>query len=101
MRKTRNVEPFYITWRGIRLLVTFERNWLSSDNPITAHLQITSKDRVPLPITGTGYRSHFVTACQVDEQGGPVAYVLAWLEAESHDTNWIKEEQARRQLSLF
>ena len=35
-----------------------------------------------LPITETGYRSHFLAATEVIAAGGPVRYVLAWLDRE-------------------
>ena len=32
----------------------------------------------PLPITETGYRSMFLPAHTIDEEGGPVAFVTTW-----------------------
>jgi hypothetical protein len=37
----------------------------------------------PLPITETGYRSHFTAPETAAPFGGPVAYVIAWLDEES------------------
>jgi hypothetical protein len=101
MRKKRDVQAFYITWQGIPLRVTFERNWLGSENPITAHLQITAKDRQALPVTETGYRSHSLPAWQVDDEGGPVAYARSWLDSEAAKPAWRQAKAARRQLTLF
>ena len=69
----------------------------------TAHLEIESigPERAPLPITDTGYRSHFTAPDTVAAYGGPVAFVEAWLETESQAPNWRHEEQERRQLTLF
>lgn len=33
----------------------------------------------PHPISETGYRSHFVHPQHIEEEGGPVAHVQAWL----------------------
>jgi hypothetical protein len=65
----------------------------------TTHLEIESitPERAPLPITETGYRSHFTSPDAVAACGGPVAFVEAWLETESQAPDWRIEEQARRQ----
>ena len=98
----RTIEEHKAMWRGIDLIVTFERNWLSSVRPITAHLTITTApERQPLPITETGYRSHFLPAHAVDDEGGPVAFVLAWLDHEAASPEWKAAELSARQLSLF
>lgn len=60
-----------------------------------------SPDRCPLPITETGYRSHFIAASTIVAAGGPVAYVDLWLTAESDTPAWRKREQSARQLGLF
>jgi orotate phosphoribosyltransferase len=54
-----------------------------------------------LPITETGYLSHFVAADAIDEAGGPVAYVVAWLDRAAQDKEWKSRIEAQRQLSLF
>lgn len=69
----------------------------------TAHLEIESiaPERAHLPITETGYRSHFTSFETVAAYGGLVAFVEAWLETESQAPDWRREEQQRRQLPLF
>jgi len=54
----------------------------------------------PLPITTTGYRSHFLPAEELATEGGPVAFVTAWLDREANSKAWEKTEFAWRQLSL-
>jgi hypothetical protein len=56
---------------------------------------------VPLPITETGYRSHFIAASAIAAAGGPVDYVDVWLTVESDAPAWREREQATRQLALF
>lgn len=99
--ENRDIQTFTAYWSGIALRIAFEPNWLGGN--ITAHLDIHSvaPDRAPLPITETGYRSHFCAANEIDDAGGPVAFVLAWLDAASLSPSWKAAEQARRQLSLF
>lgn len=71
---TRSHETHRITWRGIILEIRYEAQWLGLDGPFaTAHLEIEAIDpaRSPLPMTETGYRSHFTQAIAIDEAGGP------------------------------
>lgn len=106
MTADRSIETHSLQWRGVGLEITFERNWLGMERAhqfVTAHLTVTAKTpgRAPLPITETGYRSHFVHPDDVAEAGGPVAYVTEWLNYEAESAGWKAHEQVRRQLSLF
>ena len=66
------------------------------------HLQIESTEphRVPLPITETGHLSWFTAPALVQDSGGPVAFVLQWLDTEATGP-WAQAEPDRQQLSLF
>jgi len=101
----RHIETFHIGWNGISIEIRWEPDWLNltSSGYDTAHLEIESiaPKRGELPITGTGYRSHFTSADTVAAHGGPAAFVEAWLECESQTPDWRREEQERRQLALF
>lgn len=68
-----------------------------------AHLEIETiaPERAPLPITETGFRSHFTSPESVAAYGGPVAFVEAWLETESQAPDWRVRDQAARQFALF
>ena len=64
METQRTIETFTTDWLGITLSVSYEASWLGSVRPADraiAHLQVESvnPERAPLPITDTGYRSHF------------------------------------------
>jgi hypothetical protein len=96
----RNIETFEHSWREHQITIRFERKFLGT-SLITAHLQIESADRTPLPITETGYKSHFMSAETIDAEGGPVAYVQAWLEDAAKSADWLEAEIARAQLTLF
>jgi hypothetical protein len=102
---SRHIETFQIIWNGIAIEIRWEPHWLnlSSLGHDTAHLEIESiaPECAPLPITETGYRSHFTSVEVVAAYGGPVAYVEAWLETESQAPDWRRNEQERRQLTLF
>lgn len=90
-RPTDNVyQDHQINWRGQDIVVRWCPKWLGGD---TAHLEIMTLDRTPYPISQTGYRSHFCPRELVDNAGGPVAFVVAWLERV--------DDGAPVQLSLF
>jgi hypothetical protein len=80
--------------------VRYEADWLQG---FMARLEIeaVSPERAPLPITETGYRSHFLAPGAVEAVGGPVAYATLWLDAEARSTAWREREQAARQYVLF
>ncbi len=107
MSPAREIITTIIAWESITIEVVYERNWLNLGNPeheiAQAHFDIRSvnPERAPLPITETGYRSHFVHPSEVDELGGPSAYVVAWLGEASRQPEWRAIEQRNRQLSLF
>lgn len=101
----RHIETFRMDWNGISIDIRWEPNWLNltSSGWDTGHLEIESiaPERAPLPITETGYRSHFTAPDTVAAYGGPVGYVEVWLETESQAPDWRNHETAQRQFSLF
>lgn len=107
MTEERRIETHETGWRGIRLRVTYEADYLNMAERFphlaNAHLQIEAVDpeKAPLPVTETGYRSHFTAARLIEETGGPVAFVLAWLEDAAQEPAWQDREAAARQFSLF
>jgi hypothetical protein len=107
MEKDRHIETFSVDWRGIALSVTYEANWLNICTEklgmARAHLEIRSvrSERARLPITETGYRSHFLDPEDVVLAGGPVAFAIAWLDEFANDRAWREYEASTRQGSLF
>ena len=92
-------ETFMVTWRSVNLQINWKKEWLNTG---IAHLEIVCVTLgAILPITETGYRSHFTDPETVMNQGGPVAFVLAWLDAESALSDWQKRDVSSRQLTLF
>lgn len=84
----------------VTIRITHTRNYLTSG---TDHIQIEAKKpkRAPLPITDTGYLSHFIDFQQLNAAGGPVSFVEAWLARETGTKDWRRKETARRQGDLF
>lgn len=87
-------------WRGIEIEVIYTPlKW-----NIIAHLEIQSihPARAPLPITETGYRSHFHQPGTIEALGGDVvAQVTAWLDEEAAKPEWRAYELRSRQGELF
>ncbi|MCD1624339.1 hypothetical protein [Citromicrobium bathyomarinum] len=88
------------TWQGIEIEATYTPlKW-----NVIAHLEIHSidPDRAPLPITETGYRSHFHEPGTIEAHGGDVvAQMVAWLDEEAESKAWKSYVEASRQYSLF
>ena len=101
----RRTELHRFEWNGILLEVSYAPQWLPPGilGEDIAHLEVRSlyPTDAPLPITETGYRSHFIAASAIAAAGGPVAYVDVWLTVESDAPSWQAREQATRQLALF
>ncbi len=104
---TRNIETHRIDWNGITVEIRYEPNWLNIETTFDpAHIEVESIDptRAALPITDTGYKSHFTSRETIEAYGGAVAFVEAWLETESQAPDWriVQHRQdERRQLDLF
>jgi len=93
-------QTFQFTWRSIEIEAIYEPlKW----NTI-AHLEICSikPERAPLPITSTGYLSHFHQPGTIEENGKDVvAQVIAWLDEEAAKPEWQDYVEASRQGDLF
>lgn len=87
---TRPKDPHTIhlfTWQGIDIELTYcPVRWTQ-----ISHIEVRSihPERAPLPITETGYRSHFFEVGTVEAEGGDVvAQVTAWLDEEARKPEW-------------
>ncbi|SRR5579862_796893 len=104
-REPKTIERF--EWQGITVAVSYEADWMGMSERYsqfaTAHVEIEALEprRQALPITETGYRSHFVAMGIVEQAGGPVAYAREWLDHAAKTPAWKKQQEASRQLCLF
>lgn len=98
-------ELYQMTWRGIDIEIKYNPNWSSAMNAgygfIMTHMEIKAQGRVRLPMTETGYRSHFTPVGNVDEVGGAIEFVRLWLEDKAQDKSWIDHADLSRQSELF
>lgn len=87
-------------WQGIEI----EARYTPLKWGVIDHLEIRSitPERARLPITETGYRSHFHQPGPVESHGGDVvALVTAWLDDEAATPTWRAYVEASRQGAMF
>jgi len=86
------MEKHNITWRGVQVEITFK----PEEFGMVEHIELRTEGKTPLPVTETGYRSHYIGEGTVAHHGGPVAFVTAWLDHEATQKGW-----SGAQLDLF
>lgn len=96
VRKT--VQRF--TWRGIAMTATHTPNYVN-DGWSHIELRVLRPKGIPVPITDTGYRSHFLDGDDVAAAGGAAAYFRTWLEREARSKAYLKALANWQQLDLF
>lgn len=89
-----------LVWRDVTCRVRHTPNYLSTG---WSHIEIivVSPKKAPLPITETGYLSHFLDEELLNKAGGPVRFFLDWIEREATTKAWAKAEFKWRQGDLF
>ncbi len=71
---------------------------------VISHFEIRSRkpDKAPLPITNTGYLSHYFDPNIVDFSDiGVVQFISDWLDREAAMSKWQERIECERQHSLF
>lgn len=93
-------QSYRFNWQGIEIEATYS----PSKWGVIAHLEIRSiaPECAPLPITSTGYRSHFHPVGTVEAHGDDVvAQVRAWLDEEAKKPDWQAYVNRSKQGELF
>jgi hypothetical protein len=96
-----------IDWHGITVEIRYEPSWSPAMDSCygrsMAHIELHVIDPAcaKLPVTDTGYRSHFIPNDIVIEAGGAIHYVRAWLDDEAQTPAWKDAQEAARQFALF
>jgi hypothetical protein len=93
-------KTFKLVWRHVTCRVRHTPNYISTG---WSHIEImvVKPKGAPIPITGTGYKSHFLDEELLAKGGGPVAFFSRWIEQEATTKQWAKAEYKWRQLELF
>ena len=96
----KRITTYRIEWRGIRLVLRHQLDYLW---PGTSHIEVTvvTPQHAVIPITETGYRSHFIGTLELINAGGAVTFVTAWLDREAKSKSWIMRELRVTQDDLF
>ncbi len=100
-----SIENIKLIWRNIAVDIIYNNDWSKAYREITGqamgHLEVRSENKERLPITETGYRSHFIAAAVIEDYGGVENYVTDWLEEMSKSKDWQDCFRSTKQLSLF
>jgi len=95
-----------LIWQAQEIEVRYDPdpfNLVSCHQEAMAHVEIHTlkPEKAALPITETGYRSHFTPKGNIDEYDSAVDFVRAWLNHEAQSEAWKMAQENARQLSLF
>ena len=96
-----NIQTFEIEWQGTPITLNYQEDWLGQfkkhGHHHISHIEIRSEDSQPLPITETGYLSHFFEPRDIN----PVAEIMEWLDLRAQSKEWKKYIEDSQQMSLF
>lgn len=95
-----------LIWQSYEIEVRYDPdpfNLTSSDREAMSHIEIRTitPEKAALPITKTGYKSHFTPTGNIDNYETPVAFVKEWLNYEAQSEDWKVALENSRQMSLF
>ena len=95
----RAITNYHLNWRSFRLLIRYQANYLW---PGTDHIEVyvVHPKHAVIPITETGYRSHFIDQEELSLAGGAVNFITDWLDREAAAKKWKVRELAAQQLKL-
>ena len=92
-----------ITWENIEIEISYIANKYKFYEEINghsmAHLEIRCNEK--LPITETGYKSHFILEPNIREYGGVEKFIIDWLNEASQSEEWKAHKLQSDQYSLF
>jgi len=95
-------QTYRLTWEGIEIEARYDPKYAGG---IIAHLEVEAinPERAKLPMTETGYRSHFhqVGTIEAEYNGDVVKAVIHWLNDEVQSKAWQRYIEASKQGDLF
>lgn len=98
-------ETLSMIWRNVALTIRYCDNWSPGHYKIhgtrMTHTEVTRDDGLQLPITSSGYRSHFMDSSHLDNYDSILDYVSQWLDHEAQSKQWKAYISDRSQLKLF
>ena len=101
------ITTYILEWEGITIDIEHNDCW--SDFPdlelYVHHIGIKRRDEGQLPMTNTGYISHFMTGKDkvdaMEPYGTATNLVQAWLDETSQSKDWGAYVESQQQLTLF
>ena len=103
--KKDDYQIYHIVWQGIPITIRHHSNWSNAYEKIQefcmTHTEIIRDDGKQLPMTETGYRSHFMDERQFEDYDDVIDYVTRWLDDKAQSKAWKKYIANQNQLKLF
>ena len=102
-----NKDIFTLQWQDYEIQISYTASAYKSVERIygyaMCHIEIETlkPERAALPVTESGYRSIFITAPELEEEGGVKTLVLGMLDEAAQKQEWKEAELQRRQYKLF
>ncbi len=90
-----------IQYGFITIEITYVETYCASLGMAHLEVRVIEPERHPLPITETGYKSHFIAHDEVMACGSPEGYLRAWLKSAETSKQWQQVLRDREQLTLF
>lgn len=96
------MQTFTINWNQLEIRIRFHPNRFAGHDHLELEtLPKNGGKRPALPLTETGYKSHFAPHGEIEAGGGAVQYVLDALTKAEQSLEWQRYLAASQQLSLF
>ncbi len=83
-------------WEGVEITVSIVTGW-----PIAEYCHIEIYCEEKLPITATGYRSHFMVLKKLEPYDSHIEFVTNWLDENALSKEWQANVEQSRQGDLF
>lgn len=95
----RRIVTHKIEWHDILLVIHEQHDYLW---PGQSHIEVyvVRPKHAVIPITQTGYRSHFIDTEDLSLAGGAIAFITNWLDREAVCKKWQPADLEARQLKL-
>lgn len=85
-----------IEWCGISVEINHVPDW-----PGHGYQHIELRAAQMLPVTETGYRSHYIHNDEIALFENAEAFVIEWLDEYAKDPEWLRHVEASKQLNFF
>ena len=96
-----------LEWEGISVDIEYNDEWSNFPelNHYVHHIAIKRRDKGQLPMSETGYRSHFMAGTNKEDALQPyenaIDLVKAWLDEAGKSKKWKAYVASQKQLTLF